>query len=83
MMPRTDLFLFESDFARDTFETRFGRPPAGPSGAQRRRARPSSSLSRPAPDACDVVDVGELRHLKGIDVLIDALSHPRRPWTAR
>ena len=79
---RTDAFVFESAY----------RPPiryAARSAAARPRrawcttacARRSSSRSRRAPDAADFVFVGELRRLKGVDVLIDALARlrDRRP----
>jgi glycosyltransferase involved in cell wall biosynthesis len=77
LMNSTDLFLFESAFARDTYQRTIGTP---------------SSLVRcvfngvtanefdpivPAADATDVVYVGEFRHIKGADLLIDAVARLR------
>ena len=77
LMNSTDLFLFESAFARDTYQRTIGIP---------------SSLVRcvfngvtanefdpivPAADATDVVYVGEFRHIKGADLLIDAVARLR------
>lgn len=38
----------------------------------------------PSPDAADILFIGEMRHLKGVDVLLDALSllRPRHKLTA-
>ena len=70
---RTDLFLFESEFGLATFRRKIGEP---------RLARvvhngvSAAELAPVAPDddAADFVFVGELRHLKGVDVLIEALA---------
>jgi len=77
LMNSTDLFLFESAFARNTYQRTIGIP---------------SSLVRcvfngvtanefdpvvPAADATDVVYVGEFRHIKGADLLIDAVARLR------
>jgi glycosyltransferase involved in cell wall biosynthesis len=71
---RTDLFLFESRYSRDTFDRKVGAPTA--------EVRVIHNGVRPAEfepielraDASDIVFVGELRRLKGVDLLIDALS---------
>ena len=81
-MNRTDLFLFESAFARDTYQ----RPSAPRPGASRvqRRHRGRIRAGPKADDATDVVYVGEFRHIKGADVLIDAVARLRadgRPVT--
>jgi len=70
---RTDLFLFESEFGLATFRRKIGEP---------RRARvvhngvTAAEFEPVAPDAdaADFVFVGELRRLKGVDVLIEALA---------
>jgi glycosyltransferase involved in cell wall biosynthesis len=71
---RTDLFLFESRFARDTFIGKLG-PSAAPmrvvhNGVTDNEFQPVI----PGPNATDLVFVGELRALKGVDVLIAALA---------
>lgn len=75
---RTDLFLFESGYAADQFRSAIGRP-----GATVRVVRNGVGAEEFAPvaarpDATDTVCVGELRRLKGIDVLIAALAVLKR-----
>ena len=73
LMLRGDLFLFESAYSADIFRTqdrRSARP--GAHRPQRRVARGIRADRRSAPDATDLVFMGELRPVKGIDVLIDA-----------
>jgi glycosyltransferase involved in cell wall biosynthesis len=73
---RTDLFLFESHYGRDTFAAKVGDPGAGAlvrvvhNGVADAEFLPV----KPASDATDLVFVGELRKLKGVDVLIEAMA---------
>ncbi|MEO6382269.1 MAG: glycosyltransferase family 4 protein [Nitrobacter sp.] len=84
LMNRTDLFLFESAFARDTYRRVVGTP-AGLvkcvfNGVTANEFDPITT----ADDATDVVYVGEFRHIKGADLLIDAVARLRadgRPVT--
>lgn len=84
LMDRIDLFLFESMFARDTFQRVIGTP-AGLvrcvfNGVTAREFDPITVAS----DATDVVYVGEFRHIKGADLLVDAVAELRaggRPVT--
>jgi glycosyltransferase involved in cell wall biosynthesis len=74
LMNRTDLFLFESAFARDTYQRTIGKP-AGLvrcvfNGVTANEFDPIAI----ADDATDVVYVGEFRHIKGADILIDAVA---------
>jgi glycosyltransferase involved in cell wall biosynthesis len=74
LMPRTDLFLFESAYGRDAFRAKVGDP-----GARARIVHNGVADSEFEPiiltaDASDVVFVGELRRLKGVDVLLNALA---------
>jgi len=74
MMKRTDLFLFESSFARDTYQRLVGTP----QGLVRCvfngvTADEFDPVTR-AEDASDIVYVGEFRHIKGADLLIDAVA---------
>lgn len=84
LMNRTDLFLFESGFARDTYERVVGRP----SGLVRCVFNGvGANEFDPVPlaeDATDLVYVGEFRHIKGADLLIEAVARLRangRPVT--
>jgi len=75
LMQRTDLFLFESAFARDTLLTRIGGSPQGLVRTVFNGVTASEfDPVRPAPDATDVAYVGEFRHIKGTDLLIDAVA---------
>jgi glycosyltransferase involved in cell wall biosynthesis len=74
LMNRTDLFLFESAFARDTYQRTIGKP----SGLVRCVFNGvTANEFDPIPmaeDATDIVYVGEFRHIKGADILIDAVA---------
>ncbi len=74
MMRRTDLFLFESNYARAAYEASIGAPrsivrvvPNGVSAAEFEPVAPAGSRT-------DLVTIGELRYIKGIDVLIEAIA---------
>ena len=75
LMNSTDLFLFESAFARDTYQRTVGTPTGGLvrcvfNGVTAGEFDPVVK----AADATDVVYVGEFRHIKGADLLIDAVA---------
>jgi glycosyltransferase involved in cell wall biosynthesis len=77
LMNRTDLFLFESGFARDTYQRMIGMP-AGLvrcvfNGVTAAEFDPIVK----ADDATDLVYVGEFRHIKGADLLIEAVARLR------
>jgi len=74
LLRRTDLILFESAYARDVYHARIGTPAAPIRVIRNGVAAAEFAPVAPAPDASDVVFVGELRRLKGVDVLIEALS---------
>ncbi len=74
LMNSTDLFLFESAFARDTYERTIGAP----RGLVRCvfngvTADEFDPVVRPD-DATDLLYVGEFRHIKGADLLVDAVA---------
>lgn len=77
LMDRIDLFLFESMFARDTFQRVIGKPTGLVrcvfNGVTAREFDPITAAS----DATDVVYVGEFRHIKGADLLVDAIAELR------
>jgi glycosyltransferase involved in cell wall biosynthesis len=84
LMDKTDLFLFESAFARDTYQRTIGIPKGLVrcvfNGVTANEFDPIVK----AEDATSVVYVGEFRHIKGADLLIDAVARLRadgRPVT--
>ncbi len=69
-----DLFLFESEFSRNMFASKIGAP-RGLVRIVHNGVPPAEFESVPvAADATDLVFIGELRRLKGIDLLIDAIA---------
>jgi len=78
LMNNTDLFLFESAFARNTYQRMIGTPKKELvrcvfNGATAEEFAPVALAS----DATDLVYVGEFRHIKGADLLIDAVARLR------
>ena len=73
LMNSTDLFLFESAFARNTYQRTIGTP----TGLVRRVFNGVTADEFDpivtADDATDIVYVGEFRLIKGADLLIDAV----------
>jgi glycosyltransferase involved in cell wall biosynthesis len=71
---RTDLLLFESEFAERKFRSSIGEPPFhrvvhnGIGDADLVPVEPDE-------DAADFIYIGEMLRRKGVDVAIDALSH--------
>jgi glycosyltransferase involved in cell wall biosynthesis len=74
LMPRTELFLFESAFGRDAFTAKIGAPNSLVRIVHNGVTEGEFVEIAPQGDATDVVFVGELRVLKGVDVLLDALA---------
>jgi glycosyltransferase involved in cell wall biosynthesis len=74
LMRRTDLFLFESSYGHDAFLAKVGQPRALTrvvhNGVRPEEFEAVSAQS----EATDLVFVGELRALKGIDLLIEAVA---------
>ena len=84
LMDNTDLFLFESAFARDTYQRTIGTPKGLVrcvfNGVTDAEFEPVAK----AEDATDIAYVGEFRHIKGADLLVDAVARLRaegRPVT--
>jgi glycosyltransferase involved in cell wall biosynthesis len=77
LMNATDLFLFESAFARNTYQRTIGMPKGLVrcvfNGVTADEFHPVVK----ADDATEVVYVGEFRHIKGADLLIDAVARLR------
>lgn len=77
---RTDLFLFESDYSLDVFRRKIGAPKALARIVHNGVTPEELAAIEPDKDAADVIFIGELRKLKGVDVLIAALA--RSPHSA-
>jgi glycosyltransferase involved in cell wall biosynthesis len=74
LLKKTDLALFESAYAKAVFEQKIGSP-SGIAEVVHNGLRPEEFEPVTAePDAADIVFVGELRKLKGVDVLIEAIA---------
>ena len=84
LMNSTDLFLFESAFARDTYQRTIGIPKGLVRCVFNGVTADEFDPVVKAEDATDLLYVGEFRHIKGADLLIDALARLRadgRPVT--
>jgi glycosyltransferase involved in cell wall biosynthesis len=77
LMNSTDLFLFESAFARDTYQRTIGTPTGLVRCVFNGVTADEFDPIVKADDATDVVYVGEFRHIKGADLLIDAVARLR------
>ena len=71
---RTDAFIFESMFAREAFAMKVGTPAAYSSIVHNGVGEGDFRPLPPSPKHYDIAFVGELRLLKGVDVLLEALA---------
>jgi len=71
---RTDLFLFESAYVAGLFRSQIGRPPAMVRVVHNGVGDAEFEPIIIAPDATDLLCLGELRPVKAFDVLIEALA---------
>jgi len=79
LMGRTSAIIFESAYAQKTYSALIGDPTC-PSQVIHNGLRPEEFVPvAQRPDAADFVFVGELRRLKGIFTLVEALARTRRP----
>ena len=74
LMDSTDLFLFESAFARDTYQHMIGTPRGVVRCVFNGVTADEFDSVRKADDLTDLVYVGEFRRIKGADLLVDALA---------
>ena len=84
LMNDTDLFLFESAFARNTYQRTIGTPKGLVRCVFNGVTATEFDPVVKAEDATDLIYVGEFRHIKGADLLIDAVAKLRaggRPVT--
>ena len=77
LMNNTDLFLIESAFARDTYQRTIGVPKGLVRTVFNGVTAGEFDPIVKADDATDVAYVGEFRHIKGADLLIDAVARLR------
>src|ERR1700710_2352315 len=77
LMNSTDLFLFESAFARDTYQRTIGTPTGLVRCVFNGVTADEFDPVELAADATDIVYVGEFRHIKGADLLIDTVARLR------
>ena len=77
LMNDTDLFLFESAFARDTYQRTIGTPKGLVRCVFNGVTADEFDPVVKAEDATDLIYVGEFRHIKGADLLIDAVARLR------
>ena len=85
LMARGNLYLFESAYSCATFRAKIGEPRGLVRVVHNGVAQAEFEPVAPAKDASDIVFMGELRSLKGIDVLIEAIAllhRDGRPVTA-
>jgi glycosyltransferase involved in cell wall biosynthesis len=77
LMNNTDLFLFESAFARDTYQRTIGVPKGLVRTVFNGVTAGEFDPIAKADDATDLTYVGEFREIKGADLLIDAVARLR------
>jgi glycosyltransferase involved in cell wall biosynthesis len=85
LMLRTDLFLFESIFSSEEFRRKIGDPGDRLRVVCNGISPPEFDPVAVALDATDLLFLGELRDIKGVDILIDAIAQLHkegRPVTA-
>lgn len=74
LLQRGDLYLFESAFGASVFRSKVGTPHGLMRVVHNGVGRSEFAAVAPAGDATDIVFLGEFRPVKGIDVLIDAIT---------
>jgi glycosyltransferase involved in cell wall biosynthesis len=74
----TDGLIFESQFSKRVYAERIGLAGVPARVVPNGLAPADFALHEPAPDAAELLFVGELRHLKGVDVLIEAVAQLSR-----
>lgn len=74
LMPRGDLFLFESAFSEEIFRRKIGNPKGVVRIVHNGVSNAEFEPIIPHNDATDLVFMGELRPVKGVDVLVEAIA---------
>ncbi len=70
----SDALIFESQYGLDTYKAKIGTPHCAARVIHNGLREEEFKPARPAPDAADFLYLGELRKLKGVDVLLHALA---------
>ncbi len=80
----TDALIFESSYAAARYEAHIGRPACAMRVIPNGLSPADFGSTGSELDAADFLFVGELRRLKGVDVMLEALAHARsvRPVSA-
>jgi glycosyltransferase involved in cell wall biosynthesis len=78
LMAQGQLYLFESAYSHDIYRRKVGNPAATVNVVHNGIRRDELQAVGIDADASDIVYLGELRALKGVDVLLDALALLRR-----
>src|SRR5690606_3455274 len=81
---RTSGLIFESRFSADTYARKIGPPPCPVAIVPNGLAGHEFTPVEIGPEAAEFLFVGELRHLKGVDLLLHALAalQAERPVSA-
>lgn len=74
LMGRSELLLFESEYSRQVYTAAIGRGRAPMEVVHNGIRRDELELAAPAANAADILFIGELRDLKGVDILIEAIA---------
>lgn len=83
MRQRTGGLIFESEFSRNAYRAKVGKPAAPTTVIHNGLSEAEFEPVLPAEDAADFLFIGELRMLKGVSTLIDAASRLARPVRVR
>ncbi|MBC7103899.1 MAG: glycosyltransferase family 4 protein [Parvibaculum sp.] len=83
MRQRTGGLIFESEFSRNAYRAKVGKPAAPTTVIHNGLLEAEFEPVVPAEDAADFLFIGELRMLKGVSTLIEAASRLERPVRIR
>lgn len=83
MRQRTDGLIFESEFSRNAYRAKIGKPAAPTVVIHNGLSEAEFEPVAPAEDAADFLFIGELRMLKGVSTLIEAASFLSMPVRIR
>jgi glycosyltransferase involved in cell wall biosynthesis len=78
LKPRGQLYFFASAYSHDVYHRKVGKAAGAVRIVHNGIRKDECEPVAPADDASDLVYLGEMRALKGVDVLIDALAHLHR-----
>jgi glycosyltransferase involved in cell wall biosynthesis len=78
LKPRGQLYFFASAYSHDVYHRKVGKAAGAVRIVRNGIRKDECEPVAPADDASDLVYLGEMRALKGVDVLIDALAHLHR-----